>query len=206
MKLRHIVTRDFPLTGAFVISIIIAISCSTRSEKDYVNLTIPEELSANEEVVNKLRGDAERLNSIFNSMDDFMEDIVSLKEEISEYDTANPSALFRVKLSLKMTKIHASQIKIAGNAAWFMANVIMNSDTTFPSTLSNSERALYEKCRSNIDIDQTLINSRLEEISKDLHELHDLMEQKFPSIEKKMKHEAEADSAGTFPKDTLVSE
>jgi len=196
--------KQLRLMLTFTVFIISVLACSTRSQKDYVNLSIPEELLSNEEVVEKLQGDADRLNNIFNSMDDFMEDIVSIKEEISEYDTADPSALLRARLSLKVAKIQASQLKIAGNVAWFGANIIMNSDTTFPSTLNNSERALYENCRKNIKIDDGLLDKRLEEIGKDMSELSALMDEKFPSIEEKMENEARADSIRNTSADTIA--
>jgi hypothetical protein len=161
------------------------LSCSTRSNKDYVKLSIPEEFKNNPEVVEKLQKDVDQLNKVFNSIDDFIEDIVSLKEEVMAYDSTKSYTLFKAKITLKMVKIQSSEAKILYNALWYIGKDIVNKDTTLITKLSTNDRIAYRKCLNHIKIQTDLLNSRLTEMNLELEELNKLIEEKMPELAKK---------------------
>lgn len=168
-----------------------AIACSTRSQREYVKLTIPEELRDHPEVVEKLEEDVEQLNRVFNSIDDYLEDLLSLEDEIREFDTTGSTAVFRAKMSMKMMKIQSSAAKITYNAAWYFGKDILASDTTLLTRLDEGERMQYSKCMDHISVQSDLLQSRLEEIAVRMDSLVILMDEKMPGIEEKLKEEAD---------------
>lgn len=173
------------------------LSCSTRSNLDYVKLSIPDELKHETAVVDKLQKDVDQLNRVFNSIDDFIEDIISIKEEVMVYDSTKSYTLFKAKLLLKINKIKSSEAKIMYNALWYFGKDIVNNDTTLITKLSVENRVIYYKCLDHIKIQTNLLDSRLEEMSKELKELNDLMKEKMPDLKNEIKNDQNMDSVKT---------
>jgi hypothetical protein len=164
---------------------LVLLSCSTRSNRDYVKLSIPDELKNNAEVVEKLQKDADQLNRVFNSIDDFIEDLLSIKEEVMAYDSTKSNVFFKAKLSLKMTKIQSSAAKIMYNALWYIGKDIVNQDTTLITKLSVNDKIVYKKCLNHIQIQSKLIDARLKEMDVAMKELNKLIDEKIPNSARK---------------------
>ena len=164
-------------------------SCSTRSNRDYVKLSIPDELKNKPEVVEKLQKDADQLNKVFNSIDDLFEDMMSIKEEVMAYDSTKSNVFFQAKLALKMTKIQSSAAKIIYNALWYVGKDIVNQDTTLITKLSVNDKIVYQKCLNHIQIQSKLIDARLKEMNVALKELNKAIDEKIPKSSRKEHNE-----------------
>lgn len=67
-------------------------ACATEEQHDYIQLEIPIELSDNRKIVHLLENNADRINTIINSLDDFTVDAEQFGQLLGDIDTTmNPT-------------------------------------------------------------------------------------------------------------------
>lgn len=160
------------------------LSCAKKpTNKEYVTLTIPEELEKYPAVVEELNHDVEQINEFINSLDKLIQDFLDIQEDIEKYDTSKSTAMLKTRLSLRALKIQSSYASLALKGAWWIGRKVMISDSSLISPLSENEVEIYRNCLNNIELQEDLINNRLKEIEMSMHRFDSIWNAKFPDSE-----------------------
>lgn len=170
----------------FLLSVLALASCEPESQTDYVQLTIPEELKSNSEVVASLEKDAKQLNRALNSIEDYLNRLLEIGEEIEAIEEDTDPEQLKKDIEKSVEKLATAQAKFMLNLAWFgFREVWEQSDKAeLLQKMSNGETIVYEKSVAHLKIKQDLVEEKLETFSNNIEQLTKRLEEKEAVLKK----------------------
>lgn len=165
--------------------LIVLVACQTKSKTDYVQLVIPEELKTNKEVVEKLEDDAKQLNRIFNSIEDFYQEIIALEDVLNALDDSTSTEELKQSLDKWAKELVKTQQRFAINVLWFFAKDLKPEETQeILNGLTEGQTVQYNKCIAHLDLKRDVIKDKVEELSEGFERLLKAFEEKEAILEK----------------------
>ena len=163
------------------------LSCSTKSQRDYVQLEVPPVLASHSEAVEHLEETTARVNRIMNSMDDFVVSFEELAESVATLDTSMSKKEMRRIVEREMDKMGKAYIKIFANVGFFQLRMIQGEkrQREIEKNLSGEALECFRQNCFKLKFNTDSIKQRGEEIMADVGRIHKLLEENQVAFEKK---------------------
>jgi len=158
----------------------ILVSCATKSQEDFVQLVIPEELKGNKQAVKHLENQAKVINKASNSLNDMLVDIEELMAYISSlnFDDSAPDPKIKTEVEDRLNSIMLSQAKFQMTIFWYLSEDL-EEEKKMIATLMDIEHIPYKMSTSHIKAKKELVIARKNEFEANIKKSFKLIEMKF---------------------------
>lgn len=144
-------------------------SCASKSQVDYVQLTIPEELKNNPEAVAYLKKDVKNVNKTLNHIDDMLTEVEDLMAYISTLDIhedQEPDPAVVAEVEARIERLSKSYFKFGLTMMWTFGKDILSEDETAKlliTKMETSEGIVFQKSLDHVKLKKGLIQERMDE-------------------------------------------
>lgn len=148
--------------------LLLLFSCASKSQVDYVQLSIPDELKGNSEAVAYLEKDAKNVNKTLNHIDDILTDMEELMVYISTQDlkeNEEPDPAVVKEVMSRIEGLSSSYVKFHLTLLWTFGKDLFSEDETAKKLITKMETPegiVFKKSLDHIKLKKELIKSRMD--------------------------------------------
>ncbi len=162
-------------------------SCTTKSQRDYVQLEVPPVLESHPEAVEHIEEVASRINRIMNSLDDFVVSLEELMASVVSLDTSMSKNEMTRIVEKEMDKMGKTYLKIFANVGYFQYRMMKDEkrQKEIENNLSGDALECFRQNCYKLRLNKELIDQRGNEIMTSMENMSKLLEEKKIAFEKK---------------------